>query len=81
MKPASAAPWVTVPPIPIAQCERNMIIVCEIPKGTNPSEFDPFPGSDKALGLGCVCPEQKHWPEHLHFSSDCPVHELVHAKN
>lgn len=55
------------------------LIVCSIPPETKARDFDPFPGSDKALKLGCTCPEQRWWPEQLKFSADCPVHELERA--
>ncbi len=55
------------------------LITCNFDPETKPSEFDPFPGSDKAVKLGCTCPEQKWWPGQLRFAVDCPVHELEKA--
>lgn len=55
------------------------IIVCEIPPQAKPEDFDPFPGSRKAVERGCTCPEQRWWPGQLRFASDCPVHELERA--
>lgn len=52
------------------------IITCRIPPGIKTKDLDPFPSSAKARKLGCICPEQRLWPEQLKFSSDCPVHEL-----
>lgn len=57
------------------------IVVCEIPPETKARDFDPFPGSEKAIRLGCTCPEQRKWPEELHFADDCSVHELEHVGN
>jgi hypothetical protein len=52
------------------------VFVCDIPPDAKARDFDPFPWSEKAIGLGCTCPEQRRWPEQLHLSSDCPIHEL-----
>ena len=51
-------------------------IMCSVPKGTRASEFDPFPASERAIKLGCICPHQIYWPDSLEFEQDCPVHQL-----
>lgn len=56
-------------------------IVCNIPKDAAPRDFDPFPGSDKAIKLGCTCPHQKFTPGQIRFDADCPVHELEHVRS
>lgn len=58
-------------------------ITCTVPEGTKPSEFGPFPGSAKALKLGCTCPEdQDATPlRRVTFAVGCPIHELEHVKN
>lgn len=55
-------------------------IVCNVPPETKEEDFDPFPGSEKAIHMGCTCPDQRRWPKQLHFASDCPVHELEKVK-
>jgi hypothetical protein len=54
-----------------------MIIICDVPKGTKARDFDPFPGSEKAINYGCCCPDNQNlWPKQLQFSDTCRVHEL-----
>lgn len=51
-------------------------VACALPADAKLEDFTPFPGSDKAVAMGCRCPEQTRWPHRLTFSVDCPVHEL-----
>jgi hypothetical protein len=40
---------------------------------------DPFPGSEKAVRMGCLCPRDQPWPHAIAFDVECPVHPLQHA--
>jgi hypothetical protein len=57
----------------------STIIECAIPASATPKDFDPFPGSEKAIRLGCTCPHQPFVPGKIRFDADCPVHELVRS--
>ncbi len=63
------------------QNKKHSIVVCKLPRGHETWRPDPFPGSDEAHAIGCVCPVQQPWPGQLAFDTACPVHELDDAKN
>ena len=53
------------------------IIQCKLPENMLKEDFNPFPGSIKAIILGCTCPtEQVLWPNSLEISSECKIHKL-----
>ncbi len=60
---------------------ETTIIFCDVPRGTMAREFDPFPGSEKAIKQGCICPHQNLWPKQLKFAKACPIHELQHVRH
>lgn len=55
------------------------ILTCELAEESRDWCPDPFPGSEEARFMGCVCPHDQPWPGHLAFASDCPVHVLDRA--
>lgn len=40
---------------------------------------EPFPGSEKAERMGCLCPREQPWPRAVVFDVECPIHELASA--
>lgn len=52
------------------------LFTCEVPLGTQKSEFTYFPGDESAIAAGCSCPGQILWPRAVQLREDCPLHEL-----
>lgn len=59
----------------------RQFITCRLPPGYENHRDDPFPGSDKAAGMGCTCPVEQPWPGGNVFASDCPIHQLRRAED